>query len=55
MSDQAKILIVDDSADIVQFLADFLQATGYAICTASSGRRPSNKSSASDPTSFCLM
>ena len=37
MSDQAKILIVDDSADIVEFLADLLQATGYAICTASSG------------------
>jgi len=37
MTDQAKILIVDDSADIVQFLADLLQATGYAICTAGSG------------------
>jgi len=37
MSDQAKILIVDDSADIVEFLADLLRATGYAICTASSG------------------
>jgi adenylate cyclase len=37
MSDQAKILIVDDSADIVEFLADLLQAKGYAICTAGSG------------------
>ena len=37
MIDQAKILIVDDSADIVEFLADLLKATGYAIYTAGSG------------------
>ncbi|HEU4344861.1 MAG TPA: response regulator [Candidatus Binatia bacterium] len=37
MADQAKILVVDDSADIVEILADFLQAKGYAICTAGTG------------------
>lgn len=37
MTDQAKILIVDDSADIVEILADLLQAKGYAICSAGSG------------------
>jgi DNA-binding response OmpR family regulator len=37
MTDQAKILIVDDSADIVEVLADFLEAKGYAICTAGTG------------------
>jgi class 3 adenylate cyclase/CheY-like chemotaxis protein len=37
MTDQAKILIVDDSADIVEILADLLQAKGYEICTAGSG------------------
>jgi adenylate cyclase len=38
MTDQAKILIVDDSADIVEILADLLQAKGYEICTAGSGQ-----------------
>ena len=38
MADQAKILIVDDSADIVEILSDLLEANGYAICTASDGR-----------------
>ena len=37
MTDQAKILIVDDAADIVEILADFLEASGYAICTAATG------------------
>jgi class 3 adenylate cyclase len=37
MTNQPKILIVDDSADIVEILADLLQAKGYAICTAGSG------------------
>jgi class 3 adenylate cyclase/CheY-like chemotaxis protein len=37
MTDQAKILIVDDSADIVEILADLLEARGYAICTAGTG------------------
>src|ERR671925_1243889 len=38
MADQSKILIVDDSADIVEILTDLLEANGYAICTASDGR-----------------
>src|SRR5262244_2388687 len=37
MTEQAKILIVDDSDDIVEILSDLLQAKGYAICTAGSG------------------
>src|SRR5215510_7035718 len=37
MTEQAKILIVDDSEDIVEILSDLLQAKGYAICTAGSG------------------
>ncbi|HET8564078.1 MAG TPA: response regulator, partial [Candidatus Binatia bacterium] len=37
MTDQAKILVVDDSADIVEVLADLLEAKGYAICTAGTG------------------
>ncbi len=38
MTDQAKILVVDDSADIVAALADLLEAKGYAVCTAVTGR-----------------
>jgi adenylate cyclase len=37
MTAQAKILVVDDSADIVEVLADFLEAKGYTICTAGTG------------------
>src|SRR5262245_42682614 len=37
MTNQAKILIVDDSTDIVEVLADFLEAKGYAIYTAGTG------------------
>jgi adenylate cyclase len=37
MTDQAKILIIDDSADIVEILADLLRANGYEICTAGTG------------------
>ena len=37
MTDQAKILVVDDSADQVEILADLLQANGYAVCTAATG------------------
>jgi DNA-binding response OmpR family regulator len=37
MTDQRKILIVDDSADVVETLADLLKASGYAICTAGDG------------------
>jgi DNA-binding response OmpR family regulator len=37
MIDQAKILVVDDSADIVANLVDLLEARGYAVCAAGSG------------------
>ena len=37
MTAQAKILVVDDSADIVEIMADLLEANGYAVCTAGSG------------------
>jgi class 3 adenylate cyclase/CheY-like chemotaxis protein len=37
MSAQAKILVVDDASDVVEVLADLLQSSGYAICTAGSG------------------
>jgi class 3 adenylate cyclase len=37
MSDQRKILIADDSADVLETLADFLESSGYAICTAADG------------------
>ena len=37
MTDRAKILVVDDSADIVEVLADLLEANGYAVCTAGTG------------------
>ncbi len=37
MTAQAKILVVDDSADAVEILADFLQGHGYAVCTAADG------------------
>ncbi|MDH3446490.1 MAG: response regulator [Deltaproteobacteria bacterium] len=37
MTDQAKILIVDDSADIMETLVDLLEAKGYSVCTADSG------------------
>jgi len=37
MTERAKILVVDDSDDIVEILSDLLQAKGYAICTAGSG------------------
>jgi signal transduction histidine kinase len=38
MEQKAKLLIVDDEADIVFFLKDFLLFEGYAIITASSGK-----------------
>ena len=38
MAGQTKILIVDDSADIIEIFTDLLEANGYAICTASDGR-----------------
>src|SRR5919106_1381441 len=37
MTDKAKILVVDDSADIVEILADLLEANDYAVCTAGTG------------------
>ena len=37
MTDQAKILVVDDSADIVENLVDLLEAKGYAVATAGTG------------------
>jgi class 3 adenylate cyclase/CheY-like chemotaxis protein len=37
MPDQAKILVVDDAADIVEVLADLLEAKGYTVCTAATG------------------
>jgi adenylate cyclase len=37
MTDQAKILVVDDSADIVAALVDLLEAKGYAVCAAGTG------------------
>ncbi len=37
MSNLAKILIVDDSEDIRETLVDFLEAKGFAVCTASDG------------------
>ena len=37
MTDRAKILVVDDSDDVVEVLADLLQANGYAVCTAGTG------------------
>jgi class 3 adenylate cyclase/CheY-like chemotaxis protein len=37
MTDQAKILVVDDSADIVENLVDLLEANGYAVATAGTG------------------
>ena len=36
---KAKILIVDDSADILEILADFLEAKGYVTCTADNGSK----------------
>jgi class 3 adenylate cyclase len=37
MTNQAKILIVDDEADIVEVLADLIEAKGYAVSTAATG------------------
>jgi adenylate cyclase len=37
MNPQAKILIVDDSTDILEILTDLLEAHGYTICTAGTG------------------
>jgi adenylate cyclase len=37
MNPQAKILIVDDSTDILEILTDLLEAHGYKICTAGTG------------------
>jgi class 3 adenylate cyclase/CheY-like chemotaxis protein len=37
MNPQAKILIVDDSTDILEILSDLLEAHGYTICTAGTG------------------
>ncbi|HEY7322943.1 MAG TPA: response regulator [Candidatus Binatia bacterium] len=37
MSQQAKVLIVDDAIDIAEVLADLLEAHGYKICTAATG------------------
>ena len=37
MTDQAKILVVDDSADTVANLVDLLEAKGYAVCAAGTG------------------
>lgn len=35
---QTKILVVDDSKDALEILGELLQAKGYAVCTASTGR-----------------
>jgi class 3 adenylate cyclase len=37
MTDQAKILVVDDSPDIVANLVDLLEAKGYRVCAAGAG------------------
>jgi adenylate cyclase len=37
MTDQAKILVVDDSADIVAALVDLLESRGYVVCVACNG------------------
>jgi adenylate cyclase len=37
MTNQAKVLVVDDSADIVAALVDLLEAKGYVVCAAGTG------------------
>jgi len=37
MTQQSKILLVDDSNDAVVILGEFLNAKGYAVCTAATG------------------
>ena len=37
MSDPAKILVVDDTANNVKLLKDLLTMRGYAVVTAASG------------------
>jgi adenylate cyclase len=37
MTDRRKILLIDDSPDVVEILADLLQGHGYAIDTAANG------------------
>lgn len=37
MIDQARILVVDDEPEVRQLVADFLEAKGYEVTTATSG------------------
>jgi adenylate cyclase len=49
MNDQARILVVDDTAHNVKLLADILGARGYAVSTASSGKEALEKVAAEPP------
>ncbi len=54
MSDQKKILVIDDDPDIVTFLTTLLEDNGYATCSATDGKEGLEKTRSERPDLILL-